>query len=305
MSQHLSGGSEIICAIGMGLFGATGVFATGLAGVLQRHDFSDDAPNVAAAKNDEQATIERNANRANRKRLSMSVALALASFTVVIGYILLFWKTGTIDRPVDDVTTNWSAFVAFGVAGAAMMVFHSYFFNLVSLLATIVAAVLWGGSIALLGLATLPHHGYKRSLLFGLAVVAQAVGALALYLGSVHMQPHGADSNPAIRVKRPFYTIEAYPVVLVAVFAFVMYDSAFFVGYWNEPSSMATLNSQWQSNLIVFFANMLFFMVNGALGLGLVDVEAFTRWMFPHTIYLNVPELAPMMMPGAGGSASF
>jgi hypothetical protein len=255
----------------MGLFGVVGALSGLAAAWMSNHDFNDDAPNVTSATG-AQKQLELKANRANRKRLSMLCAFSLACLTVVVGYILLFWKVGTITREVDDVVTNWSAFVTFGVAGAAMMVFHTYFLNQVSLLASIVAAVLWGGSIAALGVATLPHHGYKRWLIAGLAVVAQAVGVASLFFGSVHMPTPGA--------KRPFYTLEAWFVIMIALFGFVLYDVAFFTGYWNLPSDMVEMGKHWKGDTLVFSGNVLFFLAVGFLGLILVDVDEFSHWLF-------------------------
>jgi len=282
----------VICAVAMALYGTVGIFGVLAALVLQRYDFSDDAPNTHGEAVGNSYFVARNMNRANRKRRSMIVFHALACGAALIGYIVLFWKVGTFERETDLVTTNWSAFVMFGVAMACMVGFFSYFLASQNLLAVLVPAVFWGGSIALLGIATLPHHGYKRWLLAGLATVAQALGFLAFYGGSVHMQPVGATKNASMRVKRPFYTVEAYLPLMFVVFGFVLYDVAFFVGYFNAPSSMVEIG-RWESTLVVFFANFAVFVCAGVLSLALVDVDYFTRMMLGDEIpYANAVEIA-------------
>jgi len=241
MVSHLTGNMQAIAITGTTFFGVFGLLAAVAALYLYNFmDYSYDDETPEQVKSWRKAMID--------IRYMLLIWAAAMAF-VSAGYLLLYYNVGTLMRDVDDVPVNWSLFACSALGAGLLAYLMAVFFDVREIGGKIAVMVIWTLVFVFLSVGPLSHYGSKRDIAFGLAVFLVGV-SLAVFFFCAH-HPNGV-----------FSTVQGWIPPIIAICGFVCLFVFWMLGYLNEPSSKAILNSQWETQLGFFLGGnfTLFFL---------------------------------------------
>ena len=265
MGQTDLAGFIIFAALGgVWLFGAL---------VLGFFDFSQSRARVdAQGSAEEEARLKKRYNNMAHRRYMILLG-SIISFLVGIAFSARWYFIGTITREEDLVTVNWAFFAILSLAAGLTGYVVSVFFELRTGAGKAFMAFSWTVAFVLLSVGSLPHLGDLRMWCFVLSILLQFASVVAIFAGSV--QP------------KVFACLKTYLVLLIIAVGLVFIDTFWAIGLYNEPASMATLNSRFGTQLAILVGGCLpLFLFAPAVATLLYGQEYFNLWdMFTSDTY--------------------
>lgn len=227
----------IVLVVGTAIFGVVALLATALYVYASLFNFEPAAGDSDKAKS-------RKLRYFGQRLMVMFGAAAAAALAIF--YLFALFEIGTFVRK-DGYIVNWTYFVGVALAAFCFGLLFAVFIRLEGYSRRVCLGVLLAVPFILFAVAPVTPSYDKRSVLFGIAIVFEAVAFLfAIWFSGKYS---------------PFIRMYGLIPAGLAFIAFVLYDTFFFIGFLNEKSSAVVLNSRWEAQVGFLIADFLMFIL--------------------------------------------
>jgi hypothetical protein len=226
---------------------------------------SEDKARIDAGKDKRKfEMLKKNYAQFNRKKWMGILACGTHVF-VAIAFSARYYEIGEFDKTCIDGFVNYGFFALLAIAAGINGYLMSVFFQLRTGGAKAFLALAWTVVFVLFTIGSLGCRNPVRDWAFALAVIGQAVSIAAIVYSAEMPQ---------------FFThLKTYVVGFFLVVGLIIFDTFWYIGLYNEPSTKAILNSAFSTQLAMLIGGCLpFFTLSAFFGIILYGADYLDMW---------------------------
>ncbi len=200
----------------------------------------------------------------NKKKWMALLAIVTHLF-VAVAFSARYFQIGEFEKTCNDTFTNYAFFALLAFAAGVNGYLMSIFFKVRTGGGKAFIALSWTCVFVLLSIGTLACRGVVRNWAFSLSVIGQGVSVFAILYGSE--LPHILTN------------ISNYVVLAFLTIGLVIFNTFWYIGSYNEPSSAAILNSDFGTQIAMLIGGCLpFFTLAPFFGMLMYGMDYFDLW---------------------------
>lgn len=199
------------------------------------------------------------------KKKWMSLLAIVTHLFVAVAFSARYFQIGEFEKTCNDTFTNYAFFALLAFAAGVNGYLMSIFFKVRTGGGKAFVALSWTCVFVLLSIGTLACRGVVRNWAFSLSIIGQGVSVFAILYGSE--LPHILTN------------ISNYVVLAFLTIGLVIFDTFWYIGSYNEPSSAAILNSDFGTQIAMLIGGCLpFFTLAPFFGMLMYGMDYFDLW---------------------------